>query len=263
MSVPKISLLPGEAPANKSRYPDLARARTANALLSAYPELVHITDPAWLDAIARATHHRFAERTVLIRGESSSANQFMLIVEGSVRVYYPAPDGRELTLYRVDAGGLCILSLNSLYQNRSFNVIAKASTDVYALGIGAADFYACMSQSEGFRTYVFSALSSRLCELMCLAQDTAFQSLSMRLACLLGRLFERARTNSLKVTHQELAQELGATREVVSRLLKEFELQGYIQLARGKITASEHCNFSLIGKGDPLKGLSDPTASGA
>lgn len=229
-------------------------ASSASGLLAVYPELAKITDTVWLDAVGRATHHQIPAHSVLLRG-GSSIDQFMLVLEGSVRVYYPAPDGRELTLYRVDPGGLCILSLNGLYQNRHFDVVAESSTDVYALGIAAEDFHGSLGGSRAFRDYVLSALSGRLCELMCLAQDAAFQSHSMRLACLLGRLFERAKSNCLEITHQELAQEIGATREVVSRLLKDLERQGHIRLARGKITASEQCNFSLMGRGGLPKSL--------
>lgn len=218
------------------------------AILAAYPELARIRDKAWLTAIQNAVHHRFSARTILLRGDVP-VSQFLLMIEGSVRVYYPAHDGREITLYRVQPGDLCILSLNSLYQNRYFDVVAQASTDVYALAISAADFRAALAASEAFRTYVLSTLSGRLCELMCLVQDTAFQTLNVRLACLLGRLFERAKTGTIQVTHQQLAQEIGTTREVVSRILKEFEQQECIRLARGQIVLNDGSGLLDIGKG--------------
>lgn len=216
---------------------------TAESMLSAYPELARITDRSWQEAIRNAMRHRFKARTVVMQG-ASRANQFFLLLAGSVRVYHTAQDGREITLYHVHPGDLCILSLHSLLgSKRAFDVIVQTSTDVYALGISEADFRAALTTSEAFRTYVLSTLNERLCDLMCLVQDTAFQNLNVRLACLLGRLFERAKTNTLQVTHQELAQELGAAREVISRLLKEFEQQGHIRLSRGQITVSEHCHF--------------------
>ena len=218
------------------------------AILAAYPELARIRDKAWLTAIQNAVHHRFSARTILLRGDVP-VSQFLLMIEGSVRVYYPAHDGREITLYRVQPGDLCILSLNSLYQNRYFDVVAQASTDVYALAISAADYRAALAASEAFRTYVLSTLSGRLCELMCLVQDTAFQTLNVRLACLLGRLFERAKTGTIQVTHQQLAQEIGTTREVVSRILKEFEQQECIRLARGQIVLNDGSGLLDIGKG--------------
>lgn len=220
----------------------------AESMLSVYPDLAKIIDRSWQEAIRNATHHRFEARTIVMRG-ASRTNQFFLLLAGSVRVYHTAQDGREITLYHVHPGDLCILSLNGLLgSKRSLDVIVQASTDVYALGISEADFRAVLATSEAFRTYVLSALNERLCDLMCLVQDTAFQNLSVRLACLLGRLFEREKSNTLQVTHQELAQELGAAREVISRLLKEFEQQGHIHLSRGRITVSEHCRFLGLGQ---------------
>lgn len=218
------------------------------SILAAYPELAQIQDKAWLTAIRNAVHHRFPARTVLLRG-NAPVSQFLLILEGSVRVYYPAHDGREITLYRVQPGDLCILSINSLYQNQYFDVVAQASTDIYALAISAADFRAALAASEAFRTYVLSTVSGRLCELMCLVQDTAFQTLNVRLACLLGRLFERAKTRTIQVTHQQLAQEIGTTREVVSRILKEFEQQECIRLSRGQIVLNDETSLLGISKG--------------
>lgn len=219
------------------REEDLAHVAS---LLSVYPDLARINDPIWLQAVRNATHYHFSARTVLFRGVSP-LNQFILVLKGDVRVYYHAPDGRELTLYRIHPGDLCILSLNRLFQNRYFDIVAQAASDIYALGISESDFRAALSQSEDFRNYVLSSLNGRLCELMCLVQDTAFQSLKVRLACLLGRLSERNKSNTLQITHQEIAQELGSTREVVSRLLKEFQQHEYVRLARGEIVLNEAC----------------------
>ena len=160
-------------------------------------------------------------------------------------MYQSAPDGREITLYHMQPGDPCLLGLNGLLQERALQVSAKSVTDIHAIGIAEGPFYTALAQSEAFRTYIVSAMNARLCELMHLVQDTAFQSLNVRLACLLGRLFERAQLNAIRVTHQHLAQELGTTREVISRILKELEQRGCIQLARGRI--------ELMGAGSILK----------
>jgi CRP/FNR family transcriptional regulator len=216
------------------------------ALLSAYPELARITDPVWLGALARATRHHFRAHTTLLSG-TVPTQEFLLIVAGTVRVYYPARDGREITLYRMNPGDLCVLSLNHLLHQRRFDVVAQSRTDVHALGISADDFQASLAGSADFRAYVLSTLVGRLCQLMCLVQDTAFQNLDVRLACLLGRLSERAQSTTLRVTHQELAQELGTTREVVSRLLRAFEQMDYLQLARGQIVLCDEAGLAALG----------------
>jgi CRP/FNR family transcriptional regulator len=219
----------------------------AMSLLAAYPDLVRITDPVWLSAVTRATHHHFRANTTLFESTAPS-NEFHLIVRGTVRVYYPAPDGREITLYQMNPGDLCILSLNNLLRGRRFDVVVQSRTDVHALCISAADFEKCLAGSPAFRAYVLSTLVGRLCQLMCLVQDAVFQNLDARLACLLGRLAEREGSDVLSVTHQELAQELGTTREVVSRILREFERNGYLRLTRGQIELSDEASLAKLGR---------------
>jgi len=203
-------------------------------LQSTYPLLATISAPDWLDTINQAKNLQVGPGNILFSG-SAPCNNFMLILKGVIRIYQTASDGREMTLYRVEAGDLCILSLNSMLQNRAFNAIAETESDVSALVLSADDFRHTMNISEIFRNYVLSTMTERLCEAMYLIQDTAFNHLNMRLACMLGSLFERSQSSVLKITHQELAHELGTTREVVSRILKEFERQNCVNLSRGKI----------------------------
>jgi len=211
---------------------DLSRFQQLDAT---YPQLAGIKDAAWIDVIEHARLLETGPDTTLFSG-TASCNNFMLILQGTVRIYQAAEDGREITLYRVEAGELCILSLNSLLKNKSFNAIATTESDVKALVISSDSFKLMMNKIEDFRDYVISTLTERLCETIYLIQDTAFNHLNMRLACMLGGLFERNQDPTLKITHQELAFELGTTREVVSRILKEFEKQNCIKLSRGYIT---------------------------
>jgi CRP/FNR family transcriptional regulator len=203
-------------------------------LQAAYPGLSGITDRAWIDSINRAKLLEIPAN-IEIFSTSTTCNNFILMLDGRVRVYQTALDGREITLYRIEPGGICVLSLNSMLQNQTFNAIAETETNIRALVMPEADFNMLMNNSEVFRHYVLTTLTSRLCESMCLIQATAFDNLNMRLACMLGSLFERNKGKILKVTHQELAHELGTTREVISRILKQFEKQDCVRLSRGHI----------------------------
>ncbi len=214
-----------------SQHAEINRLQKLNTI---YPQLADIKDKIWLDTIEHARALDAAPNTTLFSG-TASCNNFMLILEGTIRIYQTAEDGREITLYRVEAGELCILSLNSLLKNKSFNAIALTESDVTALVISSDSFKAIMNKIEAFRNYVISTLTERLCETIYLIQDTAFNNLNMRLACMLGSLFERNKGPVLKITHQELAFELGTTREVISRILKEFEKQNCVKLSRGSI----------------------------
>jgi len=199
-----------------------------------YPELAKISDPLWLETIEQAKSMIVEPDTTLFSG-SATCNNFMLILEGTIRIYQTASDGREITLYRVEAGDLCILSLNSLLKKKSFNAIAVTESTVKALALSSDNFKNMMNSSQMFREYVVNILTERLCETIYMVQDTAFNHLNMRLACMLGSLFERNKGNALKVTHQEIAFELGTTREVISRILKDFERQNCVTLSRGQI----------------------------
>jgi len=220
---------------NQNPNTDISGLSRFQKLNSAYPQLSDIKDNSWTDIIEHARLLEAGPDTTLFSG-SATCNNFMLIIQGTVRIYQAAEDGREITLYRVEAGELCILSLNSLLKNKSFNAIATTESSIEALVISPENFKLMMNQVETFRDYVISTLTERLCETIYLIQDTAFNHLNMRLACMLGGLFERNHDPKLKITHQELAFELGTTREVISRILKEFERQNCIKLSRGYIT---------------------------
>ena len=92
-----------------------------------------------------------------------------------------------------------------------------------------------MDNSQGFRKYVLQALVERLTDVISLISDITFRRLELRLACLMGQQFERSGGMPLRITHAELACELGTTREVISRILKDFERQQCISLNRGQI----------------------------
>jgi CRP/FNR family transcriptional regulator len=186
--------------------------------------------------------------TVLL-SEADPCTRFLFLFEGTVRIYQHAQDGRELTLYRLHPGDVCVMSLNSLLYHRPFNAVAKAETDLQAAALSESDFHYAMANIGGFREHVLKKTSDRFCDVLTLMQDTAFKRLDMRLACLLGSLFERAGSDTLKITHQELARELGTTREVVSRTLKEFERQKCITLSRGQIRVASADGLDWFGRG--------------
>jgi len=143
----------------------------------------------------------------------------------------------------VRAGDYCtrfLLLLDGTLHDQPFKANAESETASRALMFSAADFHRAMAVSEAFRTRVLTSLVNTVCEMMHTFYDTAFQTLDMRLACLLGRLFERAGSDVVHVTHQDLARELGTSREVVSRLLKKLEQQKFVRLARGRIEIGEN-----------------------
>ena len=156
---------------------------------------------------------------------------FPLLLEGAVRVFKTAPSGREIQLYRVEAGEGCILSGGCLLGNADYSATALAETDVALLSLGPRVFNELMIEYEPFRRFVFGMYNARLEEIMELVEEVAFHKLDQRLAQLLVH-----RGPVIHETHQKLADDLGSVREIVSRLLRMFENHGWVALERERVT---------------------------
>ena len=207
---------------------------TAPAWTQGFPGLAEIRDEFGMAALHAACQYRYPAGTPLMR-HGDPCEAFILMSRGTARVFQSGEGGREIALFRVRAGDLCVLTLSDLIASRPYSANAIAEEDVEIVVIPAEQFRSALARSEAFRTFVLSSIAGRLCEIMGLVEQVAFQRLDLRLACLLGQLFGQRNTDLLEVTHQDLANELGTTREVVSRLLKEFENTGCIRLRRGEI----------------------------
>ena len=223
-----------------------SRSASLNRLYELYPNLADEQTDEWL-AILNNAQIMEAPADAALATAGSDCTSFMLLLDGSVRVYQHAEDGREMTLYRIAPGDVCLMTLNSLIHDRPFRANARSESRLNMILLSAEDFHKAMKVSETFRVLILSSLVDTVCTMVQTFYDTAFEPLEMRLACLLGRLFERADSDTLDITHQALSQELGTTREVVSRLLKKLEHQQCIVLKRGKI---------LLGSNKQLPGIS-------
>jgi len=207
-------------------------------LLQKYPQLNTIFGPELADIMTRAKEMSVPAHTIIMR-EKERCEHFVIVLEGQVRIFQHAEDGREVTLYHTNPAGVCVMSLGSLLHSKPIKANAMSMGKVELLMLDSNDFFAALGLSERFRTWVMTSITDSFCDVLSTFHDTVFHRLEMRMACLLGQLFEREHSDSLEVTHQEIAQELGSSREVVSRILKHLEKQGCIVLSRGKIRVGE------------------------
>jgi CRP/FNR family transcriptional regulator len=169
----------------------------------------------------------------VIFGPGKSPESLLLLLEGRVRVQQVSEGGREIVLYRVEAGQSCVLTTACLLAHEKYSAEGIAETDLRAVAIPRAVFDDLVSQSVTFRNFIFTAYSRRITDLFQVIEDIAFQRVDIRLAQKLVDL-ERG-TGAIKATHQQLAAELGTAREVVSRQLGEFQRRGWIRQSRGTI----------------------------
>ncbi|MCM2288220.1 MAG: Crp/Fnr family transcriptional regulator [Sulfuritalea sp.] len=161
--------------------------------------------------------------------EHQPCRGFPFVLEGAIRVVKLSPGGRELPLYRVLAGESCIISSSCLLGHADYNA-RGVSEGPTTLALLPRPLFDEMLAEPVFRNFVFALFSERMAELMQLVEEVAFRKLDQRLAALLlgkGRV--------VHATHQQLADELGSVREMVSRLLKGFAEQGLVKLGREQV----------------------------
>ncbi len=165
--------------------------------------------------------------------EGDRVDAIALLLSGVVRVYKIGETGREITLYRFGNGQSCILTANAILSQKTFPAVATVEQDAEAVMIPAKDFREWVGHYDVWREFVFKLLSQRLATVMAIVDEIAFRRMDARLASL---LLTRSRVqNPMRITHQEIASELGTSREVISRLLEDFSERGFVRVGRGEI----------------------------
>jgi CRP/FNR family transcriptional regulator len=170
-------------------------------------------------------------RDVFLEGDRVDA--IALLLSGVVRVYKVGETGREITLYRFGLGESCILTANAILSDKSFPAIATVEQDAEAVMIPTKTFRDWVRRYDIWRDFVFDLLSQRLSSIMAIVDEVAFQRMDLRIA---SWLLKQAKVqNPMHITHQQIAGELGSSREVISRLLEDFVGAGLIRSGRGTI----------------------------
>ena len=194
-------------------------------------------EPAVRDVLTRKSAVVTVREGSVIFGPGKSPENLLLLLEGRVRVQQVSEAGREIVLYRVEAGQSCVLTTACLLAHEGYSAEGIAETDVRAVAIPRTVFDDLIAQSVTFRTFIFTAYSKRITDLFQIIEDIAFQRVDIRLA---QKLLDLARgTGQIKATHQQLAAELGTAREVISRQLGEFQRRGWIRQSRGSVELVE------------------------
>lgn len=162
--------------------------------------------------------------------EGSPCTHYPLLVEGAIRASKFGPDGHEILLYRLHPGESCVITVIALLGETPYPAVGAAESKLTLYGAPRDLFEAMVLRSPAFRAFVFQSLSQRMAHLMALIDDVAFRRVDQRLA---SRLLLHG--EPITVTHQMLADELGTTREVVSRTLEAFQESGLLRLGRKRI----------------------------
>ncbi|MDP1727954.1 MAG: Crp/Fnr family transcriptional regulator [Bacteroidota bacterium] len=177
----------------------------------------------------------FLEGAVILN-ENAFINSIPIVIKGSIRVMRMDEDGREILLYYIRAGESCIMSfLGGLHHDTS-KVKAIAEEDTEILFIPIEKVSLLIKEYPEWLDYIFRLYHKRFEELLEVVNAIAFKKMDERLLNFIKKKCELTNSNTLYVTHEQLANELGTARVVVSRLLKQMEDEGLVSLGRNKIS---------------------------
>ena len=176
---------------------------------------------------------RFEEGTQVF-GPTNIPDSLFFLFDGRIRVSQSSDNGREITLYRVDAGESCVLTTACMLAEEAYSAEGVAETDITLVALPKLAFEQLVSEEVAFRDFVLAAYSKRLIDLLRVVDDVAFGHMDVRLAERL--LVIAGDRKEIAATHQHLASELGTAREVVSRVLSDFQKRQIVGQSRGRIT---------------------------
>jgi len=209
--------------------------------LNVFPELLALEPEA---KALLAKYARIAEAPVGTVGyrEGGSCGAYVMRLAGLSRVFKMSANGREILLYRVAAGETCVITTTCLLGNSQYPASTIVEEPIRDVIIPSAVFNQLMIDSKVFRTYVMANYGALISDLIVLLDEVAFHSLDARLA----KLLLDAGVASIHRTHQQIADELGTAREVVSRQLKRFEQKGWIAMGRGHVAIQNRAKLTQL-----------------
>ena len=208
----------------------MQNANNSLSWLEQFPDLSNLEQHA-KDLLAK--YSRIVEAPVGTIGyrEGDSCGVYVMRLAGQSRVYKMSASGREILLYRVSAGETCVITTTCLLGNSDYPASTIVEEPIRDVIIPAAAFNQMMVDSAIFRKFVMTNYGALISDLIVLLDEVAFHSLDARLA----KVLLDANSTQITRTHQQIADELGTAREVVSRQLKRLELKGSVSLGRGQV----------------------------
>ncbi len=199
--------------------------------------LIKNMEPAFQKAFFNAATFVRLPKGHVIASENDRCTHLALVLSGQARIYKIAASGREITLYRINPGDSCVFTASCIMSDSRFPAIAEADSDIEAIIIPANLAQAWISEYQVWCSFIFGLIAKRLANVITLLEEVAFERLDIRIAAYLVHLAtsQGSINIALKITHQEIAAELGTSREVVSRTLKTMDAQKLLSVGRKEI----------------------------
>jgi len=185
-------------------------------------------DKKYLCSTSVATH--FAKGTVIHDGNECTG--VILVKRGCLRIYILSEDGKEITLYRLGEGEVCMLSASCALQSITFDVMVTAEEESDCLVISGPAFASVSEQNDAVKIFTLETTVSRFSDVMWVMQRILFMNIEKRLAIFLMDESAALGSDVIPLTHEQIAKYMGSAREVVSRTLKHFAAEGWVEMSR-------------------------------
>ena len=195
--------------------------------------------PAQKEKIAGSAVRRIAVKETVLHNGSADCTGLLLVERGQLRAYILSDEGREITLYRLFDRDICLFSASCMMRSIQFEMMIEAEKDT-ALWIVPTEVYqSIMQESAPVSNFTNEIMATRFSEVMWLIEQIMWKSFDKRLAAFLLEESALEETPVLKITHEAIANHLGTAREVVTRMLRYFQSEGMVKLARGTVEICE------------------------
>ena len=168
--------------------------------------------------------------------DNTGCSGLFLVRSGRLRIYMLSEEGKEITLYRLLPGDVCMLAASCVIQSITFDVFIDAELPSDCYRIGAAAFGDVSERIPAVKIFGLETAVTRFSDVMWVMQQIVFMSMDKRLAIFLLDEARLSGSETLQITHEQIARHLGTAREVVSRVLKHMAADGLVSVGRGDIT---------------------------
>ena len=186
----------------------------------------------------RATILRSSQYVCFDKGQNihdgEECTGVILVKRGVLRVYIISEDGKEITLYRIFEGEICILSASCVLDTVTFDVFIDAEEDSECVVVGGCAFEDIARRLPEVKIFTLESALARFSDVMWVMQQILFMSMDKRLAIFLLDESSKLGTDTIKLTHEQIAKYMGSAREVVSRMLKYFASEGLVSVSRSE-----------------------------
>lgn len=175
------------------------------------------------------------ERGEIVHSKNSSCTGLLITVSGNFRVFISSPSGRQITLFKLYERDVCMLSASCAFQNLNYDVSLEAQWDCRSIILDSLLIKKLSESNFQVMNFLLQLTQDKLSQVMYVLEQATFFSLDDRITDFLLEQSRYLNSNILYITHENIANELGSSREVISRILKKFEKDGKLEVSRGKI----------------------------